>query len=47
MGYMNMYRRYCVDSFVSAIVANDGSSVVTFDNWLISEYGANVIVING
>lgn len=30
---------------VSAIVANDGSSVVTFDNWFSYGYGKNVMVV--
>lgn len=30
---------------VSVIVANDGQSVVTFDNWYSSGYGINVMVI--
>jgi len=30
---------------VSAIVSNDGSSIITFDNWFTSGYGGNVMVV--
>jgi len=30
---------------VSAIVSNDGSSIVTFDNWFSNGYGGNVMVV--
>lgn len=30
---------------VSAIVSNDGSSIVTFDNWFTNGYGRNVMVV--
>lgn len=30
---------------VSAIVSNDGSSIITFDNWYSNGYGGNVMVV--